>query len=429
MMTAILNRTIAPASQALDHFEVAQAKTRLLDNGIPFHSIISGTQPVIRLEIIFNAGNWYEEKPGVAFLSSKMLSGGSRNFPAKEIEESIALFGAFMELNPGPDRSSLTIYALSRHLQSLLPLILNIISEPVFPDKELDNLKNITIQNLKVNLNKTSYLANVRFKELLFGEGHPYGSSLQEKRILNSTKEDLSGFHKEYFNYNNCDIILAGNGTEDFFKLINNVFGKAKWNSSDRKSAKALSSFTPGAKKEKVIKEGTLQSSIRMGTGLFTISHPDYFKTFILIEILGGYFGSRLMKNIREDKGYTYGINASLICLKHEGYLTIGTDVKKEFTEDTLKEIKKEIEILRTIAVSNEELETVKNYLLGTFLSSLNTPFSLADKFKTIYFNELGYSFYDNYIKSIKEITPGDLQATANKYLIPDNFIEVIAGS
>jgi zinc protease len=428
-MTAILNRSVAPAFHALDHFEVTRAQTKLLDNGIPFHSIISGPQPIIRLEIIFNAGNWYEEKPGIAFLSSKMLSAGSTKFSAKEIEENIALFGAFIELNPGPDRSSLTIYTLSRHLPSLLPLILNIISDPIFPDKELDNLKNITIQNLKVNLNKTSHLANVRFKELLFGEQHPYGSSLQEEKILKATKEDLSGFHKKYFNYNNCNIILAGNGDEDFFKLINNTFGKTKWNSSEVKSERTLTPFHPIAKKEKVIKDGTLQSSIRMGARLFTISHPDYFKTFILIEILGGYFGSRLMKNIREDKGYTYGINASLICLKHEGYLSIGTDVKKEFTEDTLKEIKKEIEILRTIAVSNEELETVKNYLLGTFLSSLNTPFSLADKFKTIHFNGLDYSFYDNYIRAIKEVTPADLKATANKYLIPRNFIEVVAGS
>jgi zinc protease len=428
-MTAILNRSIAPASQALDHFEVTRAKSRLLDNGIPFHTIISGTQPVVRLEIIFNAGNWYEEKPGVAYLSSKMLSGGSTKFSAREVEENIALFGAFMELNPGPDRSSLTIYTLSRHLQSLLPLILNIISEPIFPEKESDNLKNITIQNLKVSLNKTSYLANVRFKELLFGGQHPYGSSLQEEKILKITKEDLSEFHKKYFNYNNCDIIIAGNGPENFFSLINNVFGKTKWNLSAAKREETLRPFKTDIKKEKVIKDGSLQSSIRMGTRLFTISHPDYFKTFILIEILGGYFGSRLMKNIREDKGYTYGINASLICLKHEGYLSVGTDVKKEFTEDTLKEIKKEIEILKTKAVSREELETVKNYLLGTFLNSLNTPFSLADKFKTIYFNGLDYSFYDNYIKGIKQISQEDLQGIANKYLIPDNFIEVVAGS
>jgi zinc protease len=428
-MSETLNRRVAPASRALESLEVIRAVTKSLDNGILFHSIISGTQPVIRLEIIFNAGNWYEEKPGIAFLSSKMLSGGSTKFSAKEIEENVALFGAFLELNPGPDRSSVTVYTLSKHLQSLLPLILDIISEPLFPDKELDNLKNITIQNLKVNSNKTSYLASVRFKELLFGEKHPYGSSLHEEKILNASKEDLSGFHKKYFNYNNCEIILAGNGDEDFFKLINDTFGKTNWNPSERKSEKTLGFFQSGAKKEKVIKEGSLQSSVRMGKRLFTISHPDYFKTFILIEILGGYFGSRLMKNIREDKGYTYGINASLICLKHEGYLTIGTDVKKEFTDDTLKEIKKEIEILRTISVSNEELETVKNYLMGTFLSSLNTPFALADKFKTIHFNGLGYSFYDQYIKAIKEVSSADLKTIANKYLIPDNFIEVVAGS
>jgi zinc protease len=428
-MTELLNRTAAPASKPLEHFELAQAKTRLLDNGIPFHSIISGPQPVIRLEIIFNAGNWYEEKQGVAFLASKMLPGGSTKYSSKEIEERIALYGAFMELNPGPDRSSFTIYTLSRHLPFLLPLILNIISEPAFPDKELDNLKNITIQNLKVNQNKTSHLANVRFKELLFGGQHPYGSSLKEEIILNVSKTELTDFHKSHYNYNNCDIILAGNGSEDFFRLINDAFGKSKWNAAENKAQVKKRSVIAGIKKDKVIKEGTLQSSIRMGSRMFTISNPDYFKSFILIEILGGYFGSRLMKNIREDKGYTYGINASLICLKHEGYLTIGTDVKKEFTENTLKEIYKEIEILKSVSVDDEELEVVKNYLLGTFLSSLNTPFSIADKFKTIYFNGLDYSFYDNYIKSIKSISSADLKTTANKYLRNEDMIEVVSGS
>jgi len=428
-MTEILNRTLAPASQPLDHFELAQAQTKILDNGIKFHSIISGTQPVIRLEFIFNAGNWFEDKRGVAFLASKMLPTGSSRYTAREIEENIAMFGAFMEINPGPDRSSFTIYSLSRHLPSLLPLILNIITEPVFPDQELENLKNITIQNLKVNQNKTSYLANVKFKELLFGEQHPYGSSLKEDVLQKVSKSDLSGFHKAHYSYNNCDIILAGNGAEDFFKLINDAFGKSKWNNSLNPVEKSIISAGSGTKKDKVLKEGTLQSSIRMGCRMFTIANPDYFKTFILIEILGGYFGSRLMKNIREEKGYTYGINASLICLKHEGYLTIGTDVKKEFTENTLKEIYKEIDILRTIDVPAEELEVVKNYLLGTFLSSLNTPFSLADKFKTIYFNGLDYSFYGNYIKSIKSITASDLKATANKYLRAEDMIEVVSGS
>ncbi|MFL5728945.1 MAG: M16 family metallopeptidase [Cytophagaceae bacterium] len=428
-MSSALDRSVAPPSKALEHFEVTQASTRLLDNGIPFHTIISGTQPVIRLEIIFNAGNWYEDKQGVAFLSSKMISGGSTEFSAKEIEEKIALFGAFMELNPGPDRSSFTIYTLSRHLPSLLPLIVNIISEPIFPDQELDNLKNITIQNLKVNLNKTSHLANVRFKEMIFGKQHPYGASLQEESLLKVSKEELSSFHKKYFSFNNCDIILAGNGSENFFSLINNALGKSKWNTSADKPEKAKKVQGSPLKNDKVLKEGALQSSIRMGSRLFTISHPDYFKTFILVEILGGYFGSRLMKNIREDKGYTYGINASLICLKHEGYLTIGTDVKKEFTENTLSEINKEIEILRTVSVGAEELEVVKNYLLGTFLSSLNTPFSLADKFKTVYFNNLDYSFYDHYISNIKSITPEELKSTANKYLVPGSLVEVVAGS
>jgi predicted Zn-dependent peptidase len=292
----------------------------------------------------------------------------------------------------------------------------------------LSNLKNITGQNLKINLTKTSYLASSKFKEVIFGSTHPYGRSLAEESLSQIKREDLLEFYQTCFTSNNCDIILSGNGSEDFFKIINESFGQSDW--GNKSKPKDGTHLTPGdtIKTTEIKKEGSVQSSIRMGRKLFTIKHPDYFKTHFLIEIFGGYFGSRLMKNIREEKGYTYGISSSLVCMQNEGYLVIGTDVKKEFTKDTVSEIYKEIDILKSEPVSHEELENVQNYLLGSFLNSLNTPFSLADKFKTIYFNQLNYDFYNTYVKSIKEISPADLMATANTYLKSEDMKEVIAG-
>jgi zinc protease len=424
----MLNRTSPPAFKELDVFEIVKAKSSFLDNGIPFHQILSGTQPIVKLEIIFRAGAWYEPQNTVSFLTTKMLSAGSSRYSAKEIEERIAFFGAFLELNPGQDKSTFTLYTLSRHLPSLLPIVFNILTESIFPEQELTNLKNITGQNLKINLSKTSYLASSRFKEILFGAGHPYGRSLNEESLAQIKREHLVEYYQTYFNSKNCDIILSGNGPEDFHKLINEYLGQSNWGNQSKPQDKKFEPAKTSSKKTEIKKEGAIQTSIRMGSRLFTIKDPDYFKTYILVEILGGYFGSRLMKNIREEKGFTYGISSSLVCMQHDGYLVIGTDVKKEFTADTVKEIYKEMAILKSEPVSDSELENVKNYLLGSFLNSLNTPFSLADKFKTIYFNQLSYDFYTTYVQSIKEASSKELMELANKYFKEEDVKEVIAG-
>ena len=134
------------------------------------------------------------------------------------------------------------------------------------------------------------------------------------------------------------------------------------------------------------------------------------------------------MKNIREDKGYTYGIHANFVTLKNAGYLAIGTDVKKEHTANTIEEIHKEIRLLNTELVEVEELNSVKNYLLGSFINSINTPFAIADKFKTIHFNNLDYSFYDKYIDSILHINSSQIQDVGKKYFDVNSLSEVVIG-
>lgn len=423
----MLDRSTPPLAGALEKgHEILQPQSITLDNGIPMHLLLSGSQPLIRLEIVFEAGTWYEKKDNTSFFTTKMLSSGTASLTAEQIEQRVAFYGSFLELESGSDRATITLYCLSKHLESSLPLLLDIIKNPVFPEQELLNLKNITLQNLKVNRTKTSYLASTGFKEKLFGKGHPYGRSLQENEIEALSKQHILDFHKDLFNHKNCHIIISGNGDQDFQTLTNKFFGKGLWGNAGKKQQSFENTGTSG--RFVVPKEDSLQSSLRLGRPLFTMTHPDYFKTYMLLEILGGYFGSRLMKNIREDKGYTYGIHADLVCHKHAGYMVVGTDVNKENTEDTIQEIFKEIDILKTQPVGADELETVKNYLLGSFFNSINTPFALADKFKTIYFNGLDYSFYSNYISAIENIQPGEILDMANKYLIREKMVECIAG-
>ena len=148
----------------------------------------------------------------------------------------------------------------------------------------------------------------------------------------------------------------------------------------------------------------------------------------MLNTILGGYFGSRLMANIREDKGYTYGIGSGLASFVNGGYFAVSTEVGADVTKQTLEEIYKEIAILRKDLVSSNELETVRNYILGHFLRSVDGPFSLADKFKGIWEFGLDYSYFDNYFAAVKTVTPKELRDLANKYLKEEDLIECVVG-
>jgi predicted Zn-dependent peptidase len=355
-----------------------------------------------------------------------MLNEGTSTRTAAQINEYVDQFGAFLELNHGVERINLTLYGLNKHLPALLPLVVDIITDSVFPEAELENLKTITQQNIRVNSEKTAFLAQNRFKELIFGPEHPTA-----RTFTNGHSGIHPGLLRPYFEERlkgrSFDIVLSGMITDEVLAQVAGAFGQLPIAGSGANAA-ATRAIAERPRAEVIEKAGSLQSSLRVGKLLFTRRHPDYFKMMVLNEILGGYFGSRLMKNIREDKGFTYGIHSSLVTHQREGYLVIGTDVKREFTGQTLDEIRKEIKILQTEPVGEEELRTVQSYMIGSFAGSVTTSFALADHFKTIYFDGLDYAFYEHYIEHIRETTPEDLLELANKYLGIESLSEVVAG-
>jgi predicted Zn-dependent peptidase len=175
-------------------------------------------------------------------------------------------------------------------------------------------------------------------------------------------------------------------------------------------------------------KEDSLQAAISMGRVLFAKDHPDYLPLLVVNELLGGYFGSRLMRNIREDKGYTYGIFSRVVPLKHTSYLLIATEVIQTFSQATCQEIAQEIKTLQTVPVPEEELKTLQNYMLGTFLSEINDPFSIMEKFKAVYLHGLDQAYYEQLHDTIRHISAPQIRTLANEYLSTDSFSQVIVG-
>ncbi|PAC33682.1 pitrilysin family protein [Flectobacillus sp. BAB-3569] len=427
MAIDILDRSITPAFQTIQEVFIPPVKNVTLSNGLPLHIINVGEQPIIKLELIFNAGNWFDDNKGISFFTAKMLNEGTSAHNSASINQFFDQYGAFTEFTHSVDRASFVLYGLSKHLGQLLPMVQEILQDSIFPQKELDTIKKIQQQTIQVNQEKTSFVANQKIRNSIFGETHPYGTNLTQEVIESITRENLVKYYQSHWQNQPFRIFLSGKITEQEIEVVNNILGSIPVGGGHTTSYE----HTDGgldATSFLIEKENALQSSIRLGKQLFTRSHPDYFNMLIVNEVLGGYFGSRLMKNIREEKGLTYGIGSNVVPFSKNGYFIVGTDVKKEFTQLTIDEIIKEIQVLRTELVSEEELSTVRNYMSGAFAGSLNTPFEIADRYKVIMSEQLPLDFYQQYFQHIQQITSEDILEAAQKHLDPASLIEVAVG-
>ena len=423
----VIDRSVAPPSQPIRQIDLIEAKTHHLSNGVPAHSIQAGKQPILGIEIIFRQGGIKHERQDAAcFFTLKMLGEGTHHRSAYQVSNLVDSLGSYLRLSPGTDRSSVEVYTLSKHADVLLRLLREILTEPVFPEAELAQLKARQKQQIRVSNEKSNVVASRQMKTILFGE-QAYGKSLTESSTEAISQLDLVDFHKRNLRAS-WEVILSGDVTEEVKALVEHHLGDIPVATAYAPELRGKSAFLPTSKGNLVERADSLQSSIRLGMPLFKKDHPDYHATRILNTILGGYFGSRLMRNIREEKGLTYGISSGVITLEDAGYLVIGTDVKKESTQLALDEIYREIERLRDQQVGTVELNTVTNYLAGRLLNSINTSFALAEKFKNIYSYGLTYDFYQNYLKTLDSITPERIQAVAYRHLDPDQISEVVVG-
>lgn len=421
----MLNRQQAPDFKQVSTINFIHPEKKVLDNGIPVFTIYSGEQDLVRIEFIFDNVNWKSEKPLQAIAVSALINNGTNKLTSKEIAEQIDFYGAFFQTEYVQDQSSVTLYTLNKHLRSVLPIVKDVLSESQFPQPELDIYIQNQKQKLQVNLKKNDILARKEFAHALFGNT-AYGVNIQAEHYDALKREDLVDYFKAAYSPNNCTIIVSGKFDEASFNLLNDAFGK-DW----EKSNAIKNSFDFAATAKQTIyteKPEALQSAIRIGQLAINRKHEDFSGLQILNTVLGGYFGSRLMNNIREDKGYTYGIGSGVSSLQQAGYLFIATEVGADVCSAALTEIYKEIEILKTELIGDEELDLVRNYMLGSMLGSLENVFSHADKFKNIYFAGLDYDYYTRYIEKVKTITAEELLALANKYLITDTFTEVVIG-
>ncbi|TAF47352.1 MAG: insulinase family protein [Sphingobacteriales bacterium] len=421
----MLDRLNPPPFKEIKNINFIKNQKRLLTNNIPVFVLNAGEQELVRIEFIFKNVNWDANNPLLASATNALLNDGTKNMSGAQIAETIDFYGAFMQTEYNYDYSAITLFTLNKYAANTLPIIKDVLCNSVFPTKELNTFITNNQQKLKVSLEKNDFLARQKFNNLLFGN-NIYGYKTQATDYDKLKTNDILAYFKTAYHPQNCTIFVSGKVDETLFNTLQSLFGD--WYSNDTFSENKLVSSPNAQKYVEIKKPNALQSAIRIGQPSINRNHPDFAAMQVLNTVFGGYFGSRLMANIREDKGYTYGISSGNVTLAQAGFFVIATEVGVNFTEDTLSQIKAELNRLKTELIPNEELQLVKNYLMGSLLGSLENAFSHADKFKNIYFYGLDYQYYDNFIHTVNTITSLDLKNIANKYWDWDNFYKVIIG-
>ncbi len=423
-----IDRTVSPAFKTVEKIEMIQATEKKLRNNIPVYSINAGSQELIKVEFFFSAGMFQQTKPLQAATVNAMLEEGTLKMTAAQIADAVDYYGAFLEVGVSQDHASVVLYTLNKHLKSTLSVVEDVIKNATFPEDELDTHLTNKKQKFHVNNQKVATVARKRFTELIFGEKHPYGINVQEADFEKIKRTDLIDFYRSFYCSGNCKIVLAGKINDDVFSLLDEHFGDNDWSSVNSLKKNTVEIISCKEREQLIFKEDALQSAIRIGKVLFNKTHPDFQSLQILNTVYGGYFGSRLMSNIREDKGYTYGIGSGIASLQNSGYFFISTEVGVDVCKNAINEIYLEMDRLRNELIPADELQLVKNYLLGTFLRSVDGPFAMADRFKGILEYNLGYDYFDKYIATIKGISASQLRDLANTYFDKESMIELVVG-
>lgn len=423
----MLNRTLAPVSQSIKSFSLIQPESIKYGNGLQAFVFQEPNLDLIKFEFVFTNVYGEVEKPLLNTILSAMLKEGTTQLTSAQIADQIDFYGAYLMPEYSFDHTALTIYTMHKYVDKVLPIVSDILQNSIFPQQELETIVRNNKQTLQISLQKNDFVARRTFYKNMFGDNR-YGTVSTEESYDSITREELLKLYKKQIQPNNCTLFIAGNVNQQVLNTVHDLFGSS-WEST---SEFAINDLLQVNEQEHQLfvenRPDALQSAIRLGGISINRKHSDFPALQFVNTLFGGFFGSRLMRNIREDKGYTYSIGSAVANLKHTGFFTLASEVGVDVTKATLTEIEKEFTAIRQEKATQEEIDLVRSYMQGVTLGSLESIFSHLDKFKAVYFSNLDYSYYDHYSNVLSDMTTDRVQDIAIQYLDYDKLVKVIVG-
>lgn len=423
----MLDRSIPPPIHQIKSLKFPSVDRYLLDNGIEVIEVNQGTQDILRIEVIYDASRPVEDKELASRITAAMQKEGTKNYTSEALAEKIDYYGSSINSGSNLDFSYFSVFVLNKYFGEVMPILAEVLQQPTFPDSELTQYKEITLEKLKSNMAKSDLVSYRKITEEMYGIDHPYGYNSSEQNILAITQADLKHHFSTYHTSDRCQIVICGKLNESIRSIINNTLGQVK-TSSPKKEYQTPNIAIHNAL-HRVKSEQEHQTAIKIGRRMFNRRDEDFAPAFMLNTILGGFFGSRLMDSIRENLGYTYNIYSSLEPLVYDGYFTINTEVSNDLVEPTIKEIYNQINILQQEKISDKELSMVRNYVMGNFLNMVDGPFRVGNVMKTLSVSKMQIEEYETIIDQIYNCSADQIQNMAQKYLQRKDMIEVMVGS
>lgn len=417
-----LDRTQAPPFHLSSNFSLTQPEALAFAGGQPLFAFRGLEQNVCKLELVFNAGKWTESKSGASHFVAQLLRKGTRTRNSVELAEALDYLGATLEILAGFDTLTVSLFVLKRNLFAAVDLVLDMLTESVFPEDELRKEKELFIQNFRINNEKTSVVASREFRKTLFGSGHPYGNITEEADAIALQPDDLRSHAAKHLHLRS-GYFLGAVDDKDLDRL------RALFPKPSIKAGPVAEPRIETGASHNLSKEGSVQSSIRLGKRCIAKGDdPEYFSAVMANHVLGGYFGSRLMKNIREEKGLTYGIYSAMQHFHHGSFWAISAEVNKENKQKAVDEIQKEIKRLHEEPISANELEVARNYFIGSWQSDNATLFAVAEKIRNLHDFNLPPNYYDKLLGHMQHLTPEQVMESSRRLFGLDGMIEIRVG-
>lgn len=406
--------------------DVATAERLPLKNGIDLYMLPSDDFEVLRISFVFRAGSTAQQVPFSASAAANLLAEGSRGMTGAEIAEQLDYYGSWYDVNLDRDYAYINFATLSKFFDRTLAVAEQILLDPTFPEEELRSYCAKRRQRLAIERTKVDVQAREAFAKALFGARHPYGISSDEAEYDRLTRDAVVAFHTAHYTAENCVVVCSGRIGAHERQAIASLAERIP-----QRAAAAPAVFPEPQTTHAVFVEhpGAVQSSLRIGRLLFPRQHPDFVGMQVVATALGGYFGSRLMQNLREAHGYTYGAVAAMVNFERAGYFAVATQVGTDVTREALREIFHEIERLREEPLSEEELRLVRNMMIGEMMRVLDGPFGIADvTIENILCGTDNTTIGEN-IRRIRRITPEEVRQLARRYLCREELVTVVAGA
>lgn len=417
-----------PPVKPFGEFRLDCPKPLVLPNGVPLYVVSGCDQDVNRLDVI-HRGGMFEEMPHrlLAQSTASQLSQGTSRMTSQEVAECFDFNGSWIGSRCSYNHTTVSLNSLNRCFDNTLPVLRDIIFEPSFPEREFRVYQNRCLSAYRTARERVKYIAGVEINKIYFGLDYPLSSVVSDDDVLAIDTGLLGQFHRRYFRAANRTLILSGSITDREIGMVTEAFGK----DFDDLDAEPLADATrcgTGQHFSVVEKPGAVQSAICMQLPAVPRVHPDYFKLRILVTALGGYFGSRLMSNVREDKGYTYGIWASLVGTRTDAYVSISTECDCDYVSPLIDEVRREMDRLKHEPIPAEELEMVKSSMLSDLVKNLDTPFAIASNVSAMLLYDIYPEYFNEQIKAIRSVAPEELQEVAQRYFIDDRLYIAVAG-